>query len=146
MQTNVIETMFNVILNHYNVMYNIVRVHFPTLICHFWTLSKKFLWTLFWNPLSRIIIHWISFRLHPAHQLAVCGCVCCVCTACLHRERESTPHLHSCSTHTCIPADTQTMKAHNSCEDSSKLQMNVYSLTYFILICNSQEAKQHSLL
>ena len=92
------------------------------------------------------IIHWISFRLHSAHQLAVCGCVCCVCTACLHRERESTPHLHSCSTHTCIPADTQTMKAHNSCEDSSKLQMNVYSLTYFILICNSQEAKQHSLL
>ena len=51
MQTNVIETMFNVILNHYNVMYNIVRVHFPTLICHFWTLSKKISLNIILKPL-----------------------------------------------------------------------------------------------
>ena len=141
MQTNVNETMFNVILNHYNVMYNIVRVCFPTLICHFWILSKNYFEHYFETPCPGLLsTGYLLGCTQPISWLCVGVCAVCVLHVSTERERVHS-HLHSCSTHTCIPADTQTMKAHNSCEDSSKLQMNVYSLTYFKLICNSQEAK-----
>ena len=51
MQTNVIETMFNVILNHYNVMYNIVQVPFPYSDLSFLDTFKKISLNIILKPL-----------------------------------------------------------------------------------------------